>query len=202
MKNIARFQKKGKPRMFYHLKRIPVTQITYNIARDIKKRILSAVDALLESLHVRYALSDGNLLEYERGIPIYHDDDVDIRVDSRDFHIINDYIGGRSNLDTDRNIKFDAYNLDRTWYHVSLINTDDIPSDYDLKNCISLDFVISNEICGGFWKKYDIDFDNLRRINYLDIDTFAPGKEDTIRVLQTAFGVNYLTPNYALYDLH
>jgi len=187
-------------RNFYHLKHVPVTLKNYTFVREVKKRLLSAVGTLLESLQVRYALSDGNLLEYERGVPIYHDDDVDIRVDSRDFHIIADYIGGRNKKDTDHNILFENFQSHNLWYHVSLINIDDI-KPVKFKSKIYLDLVISHELCDGFWINFDIDFDNLRRINYLDIDTFAPGKEDTVRILQAAFGVNYLTPNYKLYKL-
>jgi cytidyltransferase-like protein len=51
------------------------------------------------------------------------------------------------------------------------------------------------------WKLYDIDFQNLRKIVYLDSETYAPSIEDTVRVLTNEYGSNYIQPNYTLYDL-
>ena len=45
-----------------------------------------------------------------------------------------------------------------------------------------------------FWTDYDIDYSNLRKIKFLDVDTFAPNTEDTKRLLIRQYGDDYLIP--------
>ena len=88
---------------FYHNKKIRVTLESFNSVREILKELLFRVDKLLRRLDIKYTIACGNLLEYERGSPIYHDDDIDIRVDSRDWykwdlHLLNK---GNTNIEND-----------------------------------------------------------------------------------------------------
>jgi hypothetical protein len=50
------------------------------------------------------------------------------------------------------------------------------------------------------WIEYDIDFDDLQKILYLDIETYIPNTIDTDKVLSKEYGKNYLIP-YPKYKL-
>jgi hypothetical protein len=194
---------------FYHNK-VLVTKESYAYVKEYKTQLLRAVDSLLRSLNIRYCIGHGNLLEYERQKPIYGDDDVDIRVDSRDYRKLLYKTLRKEKTFTDFNIRLqysDWYNSDllckakALWYHVSLIKFDNSSNLKIVNMPIYLDIVTSLECANGFWIHYDIDYGNLRPIKYLDVDTFAPSKEDTKKVLIKQYGKDYIIPNYALYEL-
>lgn len=187
-------------RCFYHSNTIPVSKESYAYVRKVLHELLYKTDKILRELGCRYTISHGSLIEYQRGAPIYHDDDIDIRVDSRDFHRVRAYIGGAVKIDEANNVTFTKYWGDPNWYHVDLITREHDP--YFNKNFpISLDLVTSNSCSNGFWERYDIDFDNLRCVKFMDIDTFAPSETDTHKVLLNGYGANYLRPNYEPYEL-
>jgi hypothetical protein len=195
---------------FYHNKKVLVTKESYAYVKEYKTQVLRQVDRFLRSLNIRYCIGHGNLLEYERQKPIYGDDDVDIRVDKRDYKKLLYRTLRKEKIFTNFNIKLEYTDWDNNdplvisqalWYHASLINFDNKDNLKIITMPIYLDIVISSKCAKGFWKEYDIDYDNLRSINYLGIDTFAPSKEDTQRILIKEYGKDYIIPNYTPYEL-
>ena len=59
---------------------------TYIYTFLYKQQLLKNITLLLESLNIKFVISHGNLIEYERKKYIFHDDDLDIRFDVRDQH--------------------------------------------------------------------------------------------------------------------
>jgi hypothetical protein len=55
--------------------------------------------------------------------------------------------------------------------------------------------LVANNIHTDIWIVYDIDYNNLRKISYLGVDTYAPSEADTERILTKEYGSNYMTPN-------
>lgn len=55
--------------------------------------------------------------------------------------------------------------------------------------------LVANIVSSTFWMNYNIDYNNLRKIVYLGVNTYAPNKNDTIKVLQDQYGKDYLIPD-------
>jgi hypothetical protein len=150
---------------------------------------------LLNDLNIKFVISHGNLIEYERESPIYHDDDLDIRFDKNDLEKWISFRSKNTTILNDYNLKFDEKVLKiPNWYHFSLIKFNNPQNIREYKMRLFCDFVIN--ICSDkFWDDYDIDYNNLRTITYLETTTFAPSKDDTIRVLSNYYGNDYLIPD-------
>jgi hypothetical protein len=179
-----------------------VTPDTYNYVTEYKKQLLQSITSLLDDVGIKYVISHGNLIEYVRGKPIYHDDDIDIRYDERDFAKWIEFTKTKkSPMLLQYNLRFDSrFNSEReqkmTGLHCNLINfkntTDIVVYPRVFVNC---DLVCSKLTTTKCWMNYDINFDDLRKIKYYDIDTYCPNEADTNRVLSTQYGENYLIPN-------
>lgn len=194
---------------FQHNSNIMVTTKSYTYVREYKKQLIYNITQLFNELQIKFVIGHGNLIEYERQEPIYHDDDIDIRFDINDIQKWKTYC---SNPNNNTNIK---YNLQfnylqifklQDWTRVKLINF--IGNIKPINMNINIDIVSSNY--KGFWKKnfidkfwvdYNINYNNLRKIKYLEVDTYAPSIEDTIMILTKEYGPNYIKPNYTKYEL-
>ena len=55
--------------------------------------------------------------------------------------------------------------------------------------------LVFNFVEPDFWNDYDINYSKLRKINYFGINTYAPSKQDTEKVLRKQYGINYLIPD-------
>lgn len=172
---------------YQHNKTINICEDTYKYVTEYRKQLLSKTAKLLKELDIRYCISHGNLIEYERKQPIFHDDDIDIRICSDDHYKFREYYKSNKN----NNLEFHFLNPNQ----LKLINFENTKNIKKYNNFdIHLD-IISSNVSGGPWTKYDIDFNNLREIKYLGVNTFAPNKEDTLRVLKREYGPNYMKPN-------
>ena len=69
---------------YQHNPGITITKENYEYVREYKKQLLQNITRLLNDLNIRFVISHGNLIEYKRGAPIYHDDDLDIRFNRDD----------------------------------------------------------------------------------------------------------------------
>lgn len=179
---------------------IKITHDSYLYVNEYKKQLLGNVTKLLNDCKIKFVIAHGNLIEFTRGEPILHDDDIDIRFDVRDmckwyyFSMINKKTLYKYNLNFDdrfRDIEAQKYN----GIQCRLIKFKNLNSlkVYDMD--IHCDLVASSVGMRHFWKDYDIVYSNRRRVQYLNIFTFAPSEYDTHKVLLKDYGKNYLIPD-------
>jgi len=165
-----------------------------------KQQLLENITMLLNDLDIKFVISHGNLIEYVRGEYIFHDDDLDIRFDINDFRKWENYCKNNSHNNIKYNLYFDSrfYSTKQQLVNgiqanlIKFINNNKI-QEYP-KISIHLDLVV-NTIYTGPWCKYNINFNNLREIEYLGIETFAPSLYDTNNVLKKKYGPSYKIPN-------
>jgi hypothetical protein len=86
------------------------------------------------------------------------------------------------------------------WYHAKLVKFVNNNNILEIDMSMYADIVCS-KTNGKPWVVYDIDFNNLREIDYMGINTFAPSQKDTDRVLTLEYGKNWIIPNYPPYSL-
>ncbi|SVC90226.1 uncharacterized protein METZ01_LOCUS343080, partial [marine metagenome] len=174
-------------RTFHHNRNVRLTQSSYHYVLNYKRQLVKNISRLLNDLDIKFVIGHGNLLEYERQKPIYHDDDVDIRFDVKDMRKWKNYCQNITNK-TRYNLIFD----DRFQkIEAQMHNGIQARLKYSNEIDVHLDLVAS-EVDIDFWKDYDIDFTNLRKIKYLGCDCYAPSKEDTNKMLTVHYGKDYL----------
>ena len=141
------------------------------------------------------------------GKKIYHDDDIDIRVDLNDFSKWVSYCKKLNNLnDYKYNLRYDnrIFNINKQIYNgiqVRLIkfkNNNNI-KEYDMD--IHCDLVF-NIVGNKFWVDYNLDYNKRLRVKYLDVDTYVPNKKNIEYLLNKEYGKDYIKPNYRLYKLY
>jgi len=187
--------------IFYqHNNTVIINKQTYTYVYQYKKQLLSNITRLLNDLQIKFVIAHGNLIEYERGKPIVHDDDIDIRINKNDFYKWKVFCKNNSLHVDNYNLKFDdrLKNINKQEFDgiqcqlIKFINNNNIE---EYKNIdIHCDLVMNN-VFNKFWPDYNINFNNLRSISYLDVKTFAPSVDDTYNVLSSQYGKHYLIPN-------
>lgn len=187
--------------VFQYNSNFTINKDTYAYVLEYKKQLLKGVTQLLNDLNVRFCISHGNLIEYERGKPILHDDDLDIRICVDDFDKWSKYcMSNNDNNDYKYNLLFDNRinyidSQKRNGVQVRLIQFQYEHGSKDLEKMdIHCDLVLNN-IETDVWIIYDIDYNNLRKVTYLGVNTYAPSKEDTVRILTKEYGSKYMIPN-------
>lgn len=237
---------------FQHNTHIEVTKESYEYVKKYKRELVKNITNLFYDLGIRFVISHGNLIECERGRPIYHDDDVDIRFCKRDIYKWIKYIKSLDDMtDKKYNMRFRspvlsvlphtlskkefcdfrysnpiarkhcssierllsrfAFSADEYhWKQAHLLNYDNDISKVDIHldivvSCVeSFDIITQENILDykrKFWRDYNINFNKLRKIEYLGVDTYAPSCKDTRLVLANQYGKNYIIPNYKEYDI-
>jgi len=191
--------------MFYqHNSTITITKENYSLVLKQKKLLIKKLHNLFTSLDIKYVIGHGNLIEYVRGQPIYHDDDIDIRVDVNDAHKwfaycckINkdecserpfNYVDKQNGLSFDNRVH-DADRQNKNGLQVVLYNIKNDPF------IIHADIVF-NYVTSDFWMNYDINYDKIKKINYIGHETYVPCDDDIERVLSKQYGKNYIIPKY------
>ena len=178
---------------FQHNKSFIVTSENYKHVLNQRKTLLSKLTSVLKEHDIKWVLGHGNLIECVRGEPIYHDDDIDIRLDIDDIHKWIQYQNSCVNgIDEKYGLKYDDRycQIEKQKYNgiqVELIET--MPPFR-----IHADIVF-NIVGSDFWLNYLIDYDSIKPVRYLDCDCYIPNDDDTARVLITQYGNNYLIPN-------
>ena len=184
---------------YQHNTKYYINNETYKYVYEYKKQLLQQITDLLNSLNIRFVIANGSLVEYMRKKPIYHDDDLDIRFCAEDFDnwekYYNDY--NKNNI---FNLNFSDRSIAdqrRKGVQIRLLNfnnTKNIVTFPDMD--IHCDLVSSSIQYGKkTWMDYNIDFNNLDKIKFYDIDTYSPNDKDTIKVLKAEYGPNYMIPN-------
>jgi len=185
---------------------ITVTPHVYYYVREYKRQLVFFITKLLDDLNIKFVISHGNLIEYERGSPIHHDDDVDIRMNIKDCYKWVTFCKENNNA-TNYNLVFDSRfknkGISSQQYDgiqcrlITFINKQNINKQKikEYKMDMHCDLVASIVECKRIWSDYNIDYSDLRKINYLGVETYAPNKNDTKRVLIRDYGINYLIPH-------
>ena len=191
---------------YFHNETIIVNKHTYSYVYNYKKQLLYNISNLLTTLNIKFVISHGNLLEYTRDKLIYHDDDLDIRLNISDKEKWSDYCKNNSRESQKYNLIFDHRfkNIGKQLYNgiqarlLKFNNPNNIP---EIKMDIHLDLVFNKVKLKKIWKDYSIDYNNLRKVKYLGISTFAPNLKDTHLVLKKEYSKKYIKPNYKPYNL-
>jgi len=188
---------------FFQNNKVQITRSSYFYVYNYKKQLLGNITKLLNDLDIRFVISHGNLIEYERNKKIYHDDDLDIRFDGRDLlkwenfcsskHDLNKY-----NLDFDKRID----NINRQKQNGIQARLIKFKNDFDYQEYPEMDihlYLVLNKVTSNVWIDYNINFDNLRKIKLMGVETYAPSVDDTKKILTKEYGKNYLIPD-KIYD--
>jgi len=184
---------------FQHNNKILINENTYKYVREYKKQLLYNITTLLNDLEIKFVISHGNLIEFARNKPLYHDDDLDIRFDSNDLQKWEIFCKDNNEKLDKYNLCFDSrfHNLEKQKYNgiqcclIKFNNPDNI-EEFEMD--IHCDLVM-NKVKLAFWMNYNINFSKIRKVTYLEIETSAPSVNDTIMVLKTQYGDNYLIPD-------
>jgi len=153
--------------------------------------LLKAIADLLDTLKIKYVIAHGNLLEYYRNAFIYHDDDIDIRMEANDIHKWERFCSDSNNKSIN-GIVFDDRFTDIESQKVNGIQCT-LTSHANSHVDIHADLVF-NKVKDSFWTEYDIDYSNLRKIRYLGVHTYAPSLYDTVAMLLKEYGSTFMTP--------
>lgn len=185
-------------RTYQHNDTVLITRETHQYVREYKKQLVKNVTALLNDLGIRFTISNGNLIEYERQQPILHDDDIDIRFYKNDLDKLWKYCQSLTIAEDERyNLKyneriFDFEEQEHKGVQMWLL----VPPSSEYVDVIDIHAdVVCEQVYTNFWPNFNIDFLNLRDIVYLETLTYAPSSEDTKRILTRDYGENYLIPN-------
>lgn len=185
--------------MFQH-NHIKITKNSYAYVKAYKLEMMANLSNLFSDICVRYVISHGNLLEYERGQPIFQDDDLDIRVCKLDIGKWELFCKDPKNQANSKyNLRFDDRFHDinkqnNNGIQCRLIrcvaNATDELKKMDIHADIVFDTVTSKQ-----WMDYNIDWDNIVGITYMETHTYVPKKDDTVRLLKKNYGEKYLIPH-------
>jgi len=197
---------------YQHNKNIEINSQTFQYVQEYKRQLINNITQLLNEIDVKFVISHGNLIEYSRGETIYHDDDLDIRFNVDDITKWQHFCNNPINYDRIKNGFFlQKYNLrfDHRFDNIQKQKQNGIQCKlihFDNKNNIDTfemdihgDFVCS-VVETNFWMNYNINFYNLKEIEYLNVKTFAPNDKDTHRVLKNQYGESYLIPKIKYSD--
>lgn len=184
---------------FQHNSHIEINKYSYRYVFLYKRQLLYNITNLLNKLNIQFVISHGNLIEYERKKPIYHDDDLDIRMNVKDLEKWSKFCNENDMILPEYNLKFDDRfkKIDSQIYNgiqcrlINFYNRYKIPV---YKMDIHCDLV-ANVVTKKFWMDYNIDYNNLRKIIYLGVNTYSPNKNDTTKMLVAQYGKNYIIPN-------
>lgn len=195
MSHTKRFEMFQNRQTFQHNEHIPLTRSSYAYVYNCKRELLERVGTLCDTLGIRHTIAHGNLIEWMRGSPIYHDDDLDIRFCIDDFDKWERYC--KDNLcNSVPNLEFDDRfaNPESQQYNGiqcrllsscgrNMYPTMDIHCD-----------LVASRVGHKMWMNYDVDFNKLRRVTYLGVPTWVPSKEDAHNVLCKQYGSDYMIP--------
>lgn len=182
---------------FQHNK-LKITKESYTYVFEYKQQLLYSITKLLNDLGIKFVISHGNLIEFTRNKPIYHDDDLDIRFNKNDFYKWENFCNNNNKILPKYNLKFDHRFKDfhKQIYNgiqcrlIKFYNKNNI-NEYEMNLHCDL---VANIVGNKFWPDYNINYNSLRKIKYLSVETFAPSIKDTHKVLSKQYG-NYLIPD-------
>ena len=201
---------------FQHTK-VLVTDKTLKYVRLYKKELLKRITKVLHVNNIQYIISHGNLIEYTRGEPILHDDDIDIRFNNKDFNKWEKYCltliekngkyydyknsliyDGRA-IDFDRQ-KNNGIQIILYIENIVNINNEDLKilkecPDKKLIDNIHIDLVVCNAISSFWSNQCNVFNEPLRKITYLEVPNVSiPSVKMTKKILIKDYGDDYIIP--------
>ena len=185
--------------MHFQHNKVPITWDSYKFVQDYKRQMLTNVTKLLNDHNIKFVICYGNLLEYERGKPIYRDDDIDIIFDVKDIKKWEYVCNSNNRRFTKYNLIFDTRfkNMKRqkiNGIQCQLIKYENKENRKEYKMDIHCD-IVASVVRNKFWPDLNIDFYNLRKVELYNVKTYAPSKLDTVRILTETYGPEYIIPN-------
>lgn len=185
---------------FQHNDRTPITDETYTYVYRYKQELLRRLTALLDSIGVRFVVAHGNLIEFVRGSPIYHDDDLDLRFAAQDMEKWMNWCKTQQGTEFPaHNLAFDGRLHDREKQESNGIQVRLINPPYASEACATMDvhadLVTSRTKTSDFWMAYDLDYSGIRRTRFMGADTWVPSLADAHRLLAAQYGAFYTVPH-------
>tara|TARA_B110000438_G_C15595652_1_gene555768 strand:- start:60 stop:737 length:678 start_codon:yes stop_codon:yes gene_type:complete len=170
---------------------IYINKENFEYMRAYKKELFKNVTKLLDDLDIKYVISDGNLLEYYRGDIIVEDDDIDIRVNYKDWDKFEKYNLTYDKVDKKYNLTYDI--VDKKWYHIRLNKFKEFQNE---KFDIHCDLVSSDLIgTSGCWLNVNYFFDKeLNNVKYMGVNTYTPQNGLINKFLKEYYGPNFNKP--------
>ena len=179
-----------------------ITPSKVRYIRAVKEQLLVGITDLLNDLNILHTLSAGALIEYERKQPIEHDIDIDIRIRMEDVPKWEIFCSNASNEEHNGyNIRFDdrftsPYSQHRNGlqgYLVKFKNEQNLREYPQIR--LYIDLVYEHVETVWSWQDYDVSWNELREIEWLNVKTYAPSKADTERLLSSEYGKNWRVPD-------
>lgn len=192
-----------KKSVFQHNSKIDITYDSYIYVTEYKRQLIRNITKLFDDLDIKFVISSANLIEYIRGKPIFSDDDLDIRFDIKDIDKWRAYCSDIKNIDNHKyGLVFDERfdKIDKQLYNGIQARLKNFENINLIKTYPEMDIhmdVVDNTISlGSVWYPYDIDFSKIRKIKYLGVDTYAPSKKDSHRILSKEYADDYRIPRH------
>lgn len=182
-----------------HNPHIVITEDSYKYIINYKKQLLENITNLLNDFDIKFVICWGNLIEYERNKPIYHDDDVDITFNVDDLPKWENFCRNNNEKVKKYNLVFDdrIKNIEKQKFNgiqfrlLQFKNSNKIKEfDMDIHGDLVMNRVVTDD-----WPNVDIDYNNLRKIKLYDVLTFAPCVSDTNKILSDFYGKDFLKPD-------
>lgn len=195
---IMKYNMNASSKIIFQHSKIMITRKTYNYVKRYKHELFKNITQVLKKHNIKFVIGYGNLLEYVRGEPIIHDDDIDIRFDIEDFPKWENYCRSLKNkFDKENNLIYnDRFHNFRLQKHkgivVKLYKFDSKGVDYNKSIWCDL---IPSVVSFKFWNDYKIFHKPLIQIKYLESVAYIPDKKLTNDILTKTYGKNYLIPN-------
>lgn len=195
-------------KFYQHNNKVLITEDNYLKVHNQKIKAIDSIHKIFEKHNIKYVIGHGNLIQYVRKKPIYHDDDVDIRICHDDVDKLYNYFDSLpklNNIDTHRILKlsnggkydkdFDIYFDNRCNNKNNFLNNGIQAKFLDIKNPFNIFIdLVSSFTESKFWLNYDIDWLKIKKVKCYNIYFYVPSDEDTHKVLLTQYK-NYLKPS-------
>ena len=185
---------------YQHNEKVNITEESYEYVLSYKRQLLKHITDLLNDLSIRFVISHGNLIECERGKPIYQDDDLDIRFCLDDLEKWETYCSDIKNKNNPKyNLIFDKRfgDINKQKHNGIQSRLITFENKDDIKTFSAMDIhcdLVASVVAIKMWMNYNIDFNNLRKVTLYDVATSAPNKRDTKKVLTRQYGKTYMLP--------
>lgn len=198
--------------VYCHRNDVKITEENFIQIHNQKVKAIDSIHKLFEQLKIKYVISHGDLIQYVRKKPIYHDDDVDIRICINDVNKLYDYFESlpkirdiycfsesdikklKLSYDGKYDKQFDLYYDNRANFKDRFLYNGIQSKFLTIYKPFNFTFDLVPSIAGtDFWLDYHINWLKIKKVNCYDIYFYVPSDEDTHKVLSMQYG-DYINP--------